>query len=218
MHKKGIYEKIFKRLIDFLASCLALIILSPLLLIIAILVRFKLGHPFIFKQKRPGLNEKVFTIYKFRTMTNKKDENGELLPDIQRLTKFGKFLRATSIDELPGLLNIIKGDLSLVGPRPLLIEYLNKYNSMQRRRHEVRPGLSGLAQVSGRNALSWDDKFRLDIEYIDNITFLLDIKILLMTIVKVFKREGINSLTSATMEKFDGDNWALSCSKNKTRS
>lgn len=206
MHKKGIYEKIFKRLIDFLASCLALIILSPLLLIIAILVRFKLGHPFIFKQKRPGLNEKVFTIYKFRTMTNKKDENGELLPDIQRLTKFGKFLRATSIDELPGLLNIIKGDLSLVGPRPLLIEYLNKYNSMQRRRHEVRPGLSGLAQVSGRNALSWDDKFRLDIEYIDNITFLLDIKILLMTIVKVFKREGINSLTSATMEKFDGDN------------
>lgn len=204
MHKKGMYEKYFKRLFDLSVSLIAFTLLFPLLLIAAVLVRLKLGSPVIFKQKRPGLNEQIFTLYKFRTMTDKKDEQGHLLPDSDRLTKFGKFLRSTSIDELPGLINIIKGDMSIVGPRPLLIEYLELYNSEQRKRHEVRPGLSGYAQINGRNALSWEDKFKLDVVYVNNVTFKHDVGIIIKTILKVIKREGISSINSATMEKFEG--------------
>jgi lipopolysaccharide/colanic/teichoic acid biosynthesis glycosyltransferase len=204
MHKKGIYEKYFKRLFDFSVSLIAFTLLFPLLFIVAILIRLKLGSPIIFKQDRPGLNEQIFTLYKFRTMTDKKDDQGVLLPDSERLTKFGKFLRSTSIDELPGLINIIKGDMSIVGPRPLLVEYLELYNSEQRKRHEVRPGLSGYAQINGRNALSWEDKFKLDVVYVNNVTFKHDIGIILKTILKVIKREGISSSNSVTMEKFKG--------------
>lgn len=187
-------------------SLCAIIVLSPVMLIIALLVRIKLGSPVIFKQKRPGLNEKIFTLYKFRTMTDKRDEKGELLPDAERLTKFGKMLRSTSLDELPELFNILKGDMSIVGPRPLLVQYLPLYNDIQRRRHEVRPGLSGLAQVSGRNAISWEDKFHLDVEYVDNVSCIGDWKIILETIKKVFVREGISSNTSETMEAFNVTN------------
>ncbi|AEE95270.1 sugar transferase [Mahella australiensis 50-1 BON] len=185
-------------------SLCAIIILSPLLLVIALLVRIYLGRPVIFKQKRPGLNERIFTLYKFRTMTDDKDENGHLLPDEVRLTKFGKFLRSTSIDELPELFNILKGDMSIVGPRPLLVQYLPLYDAHQRRRHEVRPGLTGLAQVSGRNAISWEDRFNLDVQYVDNVSFINDWKIIFLTVKKVFAREGISSGTSATMEPFEG--------------
>ncbi len=202
--KTGIYRKFFKRPLDVILSLLAIAVLSPVLLIIAILVKAKLGSPILFKQKRPGLNEKIFTMYKFRTMTDGRDENGELLPDNMRLTKFGKMLRSTSLDELPELFNILKGDMSIVGPRPLLIEYLPLYNEYQKRRHEVRPGLSGLAQVNGRNAISWEEKFSLDVEYVDNISFFLDCKIIFLTIKKVFAREGISSGTSETMEPFKG--------------
>jgi len=200
----GIYRRYFKRPMDIILSLIALIILSPVMLIVALLVRIKLGSPVIFKQQRPGLNEKIFTMYKFRTMTDKKDENGELLPDSVRLTKFGKFLRSTSLDELPELFNILKGDMSIIGPRPLLVEYLPLYNEHQQRRHEVRPGLSGLAQISGRNAISWEDKFNLDVEYVDNISFLGDWKIIFFTLKKVFIREGISSNTAVTMETFSG--------------
>lgn len=199
-----IYRRCFKRPMDLILSLIALIILSPVMLIVYILVRFKLGSPIIFKQERPGLNEKIFTMYKFRTMTDEKDENDDLLSDSIRLTKFGKFLRSTSIDELPELLNILKGEMSIIGPRPLLVEYLPLYNEHQKRRHEVRPGLSGLAQVRGRNAIAWNDKFDLDIEYIDNISFIGDIKIILLTLKKVFIREGISSNTAVTMEPFSG--------------
>jgi undecaprenyl phosphate N,N'-diacetylbacillosamine 1-phosphate transferase len=202
--KGGIYRRFFKRPMDFILSLLAIIVLSPVLMIIAILVRIKLGSPVLFIQKRPGLNEKIFTLYKFRTMTDERDENGELLPDSERLTKFGKFLRSTSLDELPELFNIIKGDMSIVGPRPLLIQYLPLYNQHQKRRHEVRPGLSGLAQISGRNAISWEDKFKLDVEYVDNISFFGDWKIIFLTLKKTFLREDINSETAATMEPFRG--------------
>ena len=180
------YAKYFKRILDFLLSLIAIIILSPVFLIIAILVRVKLGSPVIFKQKRPGKNEKIFTLYKFRTMTDKKDENGNLLPDEKRLTKFGKALRSTSLDELPELFNILKGDMSIIGPRPLLVEYLPLYNEEQRHRHDVRPGLTGLAQISGRNSISWEEKFDDDIRYIKNITFINDVKIFFETIIKVF--------------------------------
>ena len=172
---------------------------------VAILVRVKLGSPVIFNQPRPGKNEKIFNLYKFRTMTNRKDSNGQLLPDSVRLTKFGKFLRSTSLDELPSLLNILKGDLSIVGPRPLLVQYLPLYNKEQRRRHEVRPGLTGLAQVNGRNAISWELKFKYDIQYLNNITLFNDIKIIMLTIKKVFIREGISSESSVTSEIFTGD-------------
>lgn len=205
MHKKGFYEKYFKRPFDFIVSLIAFILLLPLLMIITFQIRIKLGSPIIFKQKRPGLNEEIFTLFKFRTMTDEKDEQGLLLPDSERLTKFGKFLRSTSIDELPGLINIIKGDMSIVGPRPLLIEYLDLYNTEQRKRHEVRPGLSGYAQINGRNALSWEDKFKLDVVYVNNVTFRHDIAIILKTIVKVIKRDGISSSNSVTMEKFKGN-------------
>jgi lipopolysaccharide/colanic/teichoic acid biosynthesis glycosyltransferase len=205
MHKKGLYEKYFKINFDFIFSLIAFMLLLPLLLVVAVLVRLKLGSPVIFNQKRPGLNEKIFTLYKFRTMTDKKDEKGILLPDSERITKFGKFLRSTSIDELPGLINIIKGDMSIVGPRPLLVEYLELYNKEQRKRHEVRPGLSGYAQVNGRNSLSWEDKFKLDVIYVNNVRFRHDIKIILKTILKVMKREGISSSTSVTIDKFRGN-------------
>lgn len=203
---RGIYRNYLKRPLDFILSLTGIIVLSPLLIIIAILVRIKLGSPVIFRQKRPGLNEKIFTLYKFRTMTDERDENAELLPDEQRLTGFGKFLRSTSLDELPELFNILKGDMSIVGPRPLLVEYLPLYNEQQKRRHEVRPGLTGWAQVNGRNAISWEEKFDLDVEYVDNINFLLDCKIVFSTVKKVLSREGINSETAVTMEPFQGTN------------
>ena len=197
------YAKYIKRVLDFILSLLAIIVLSPIMLVTYILVRIKLGSPAIFKQKRPGKDEKIFTLYKFRTMTDKKDENGNLLSDSERLTKFGKLLRSTSLDELPELVNIIKGDMAIVGPRPLLVEYLEFYNDEQKHRHDVRPGLTGLAQVSGRNTITWEDKFNKDIEYIRNLTFLNDVKIILKTVGKVFKREGISHQGEATMERFD---------------
>ena len=168
------YAKYIKRILDFVLSLVALIVLSPVLLIVAILVRVKLGSPVVFKQQRPGKNEKIFTLYKFRTMTDKKDENGNLLPDSERLTKFGKFLRSTSLDELPELVNILKGNMAIVGPRPLLVEYLPLYNEKQKHRHDVRPGLTGLAQVSGRNSITWEEKFNDDLEYIEKISILED--------------------------------------------
>ena len=198
------YAKYIKRFLDFTLSLIALVVLSPVFLIIAILVRIKLGSPIIFKQQRPGKDEKIFTLYKFRTMTDKKDENGNLLPDSERLTKFGKILRSTSLDELPELINIIKGDMSIIGPRPLLVEYLPLYNEKQKHRHDVRPGLTGLAQVNGRNSLSWEEKFEDDIKYIKNITFIADIEIFFKTIIKVFARDGISQENSVTMEKFKG--------------
>ncbi len=189
---------------DVILSLIALIVLSPVLLIVGVLVRLKLGSPVLFMQKRPGTNEKIFTMYKFKTMTDEKDEHGELLPDSLRLTKFGKLLRGTSLDELPELFNVLRGDMSLVGPRPLLVQYLPLYTHHQKRRHEVRPGLSGLAQISGRNSIGWEDKFNLDVQYVDNISFIGDWKIIFVTMKKVFVREGINSDTAATMEFFKG--------------
>lgn len=202
--KGGIYRRFIKRPMDFMLSLIAIIVLSPILLVVAILVRTKLGSPVLFKQKRPGLNEEIFLMYKFRTMTDERDDKGDLLPDSVRLKKFGRLLRSTSLDELPELFNILKGDMSIIGPRPLLVQYLPLYNNHQKRRHEVRPGLSGLAQVSGRNAISWEDKFNLDVEYVDNVSFIEDWKIIFLTIKKVFVREGINSETAATIEPFKG--------------
>ena len=198
------YAKCFKRVFDFVLSLGALIVLSPVLLILMVLGAIKMkGNPF-FTQPRPGKNEKIFKLIKFRTMTCETDENGNLLPDEVRLTKYGKILRSTSLDELPELLNILVGDMSIVGPRPLLVRYLPRYNEHQRRRHEVRPGLTGYAQVHGRNSLSWEDRFLMDVEYVDNITFRGDIKIICATVTKVLKRDGIHSETSATMEEFQG--------------
>jgi lipopolysaccharide/colanic/teichoic acid biosynthesis glycosyltransferase len=205
MHKKGIYEKFLKRLFDLSISVILFTLLLPLIFVVSLVVKIKLGSPIIFKQKRPGLNEKIFTLYKFRTMNDKKDRNGELLPDKERLTKFGKFLRSTSLDELPGLINILKGEMSLVGPRPLLIEYLPLYNIEQRKRHEIRPGLTGYAQVNGRNSLDWEEKFKLDILYVKNVTLWNDIKIIFKTIIKVIKRDDISPSNSVTMEKFRGN-------------
>lgn len=205
LNSKFIYRKYFKRPLDLILSLAAIIVLSPLFLLIAILVRLMLGSPVIFKQQRPGLKGKIFTIYKFRTMSDKKDAKGDFLPDELRLTRFGKFLRSTSLDELPELINVLKGDMSIIGPRPLLIQYLSLYDEHQSRRHEVRPGLSGWAQINGRNAIGWEEKFNLDVEYVDNISFMLDLKIILLTFKKVIIREGINSDTAATMEYFEGN-------------
>lgn len=201
----GLYERFFKRAVDVFCSLMALLVFWWLYVIVAILVRVKLGSPVLFAQDRPGKDEKIFKLYKFRTMTDARDENGNLLPDDVRLTKFGKLLRSTSLDELPEVFNILKGDMSIIGPRPLLVKYLPLYNEEQKRRHEVRPGLSGYAQVNGRNSVSWEDKFRMDVEYVDHVTFVGDVKIILGTVLKAFvKREGINSETAATMEEFKG--------------
>ena len=185
------YKHFFKRLLDILISGIGLICLSPVLIVLAVLVKVKLGSPIIFKQERPGLNEKIFTLKKFRTMTDERDEEGKLLPDAQRLTKFGKFLRSTSLDELPELWNIFCGDMSLIGPRPLLISYLPYYTQREQLRHTVRPGLTGLAQISGRNLLEWDKRLEKDAEYVENLSFGLDIKIFFLTIKKVFVREDV---------------------------
>lgn len=204
-HKKGFYEKYIKRPQDFCCALLACVVLSPVLLIIALLVRVKLGSPVLFAQERPGLNGDIFKLYKFRTMTSEKDKNGKLLPDERRLTSFGKKLRATSLDELPELACILTGKMSIVGPRPLLVRYLPLYNEHQARRHEVRPGFTGYAQVHGRNAISWEEKFDKDVYYVDHVSFIGDWKIIFQTVKTVLKREGINSETSATMEEFKGN-------------
>ena len=205
-HKiNGPYERFVKRGLDAFLATGALIVLSPVLIIIAILVRIKLGSPILFTQETPGRDGKIFKLYKYRTMTDARDENGELLPDEQRLPAFGRKLRGTSLDELPELINMIKGDMAVVGPRPLLVRYLPRYNKHQARRHEVRPGFTGLAQVHGRNAISWEEKFDWDVKYVDNITFKGDCKIILDTVRTVLKHEGISSDTSATMEEFMGN-------------
>lgn len=199
------YQNDIKRWLDFMFSLVGIIVLSPVFLMVAILIRIKLGAPILFKQQRPGKGEKIFTLYKFRTMTDKKDNQGNLLPDEERLTKFGKFLRSTSLDELPELFNILKGDMSLVGPRPLLPEYLPLYNEAQKHRHDVRPGLTGLAQINGRNEVTWEERFEEDLKYIEKITFWGDLKILFITLKKVFLREGISQNNHATMQKFEGN-------------
>lgn len=199
------YRNIIKRVLDFLLSFMAVVALSPVMLVIAVLVRVKLGSPVLFKQRRPGKNEKIFHMYKFRTMTDERDKEGNLLPDEKRLTDFGKMLRSTSLDELPELFNILKGDMSIVGPRPLLVQYLPRYNERQRHRHDVRPGFTGLAQVNGRNSISWEEKFEWDVKYTENVTFLQDCKIILKTVKVVLKRDGISSASSATMEEFMGN-------------
>lgn len=202
--KMGFYESVIKRLLDLVLSFLALCGLSPILLILTVLGAIKMkGNPF-FTQQRPGRNEKIFKLIKFRTMTCEKDAQGNLLPDEQRLNKYGRLLRSTSLDELPELINILKGDMSIVGPRPLLVRYLPRYNQEQKRRHEVRPGLTGWAQVNGRNAISWEDKFRMDVWYVDHVSFALDVKTVFRTVMNVLRREGISSDTSATMEEFMG--------------
>jgi lipopolysaccharide/colanic/teichoic acid biosynthesis glycosyltransferase len=195
-----------KRFFDFVIALIAIFILLPVILVVALLIRLKLGSPVLFSQQRPGLHGKIFKMYKFRTMLDAKDEQGNLLPDDQRMTKFGAFLRSTSLDELPGLWNVIKGDMSLVGPRPLLVQYLPLYNEEQARRHEVRPGITGWAQVNGRNAISWEDKFKLDVWYVDNQSFWLDLKILFLTVKKVLVKEGINAEGHVTIEPFKGNN------------
>ena len=202
MDQGGLYRRLFKRPMDFLLSLLAIIVLSPVLLIVAVWVRVKLGSPVIFKQKRPGLNEKIFTLYKFRTMTDERDKYGELLPDSVRLTKFGMFLRATSLDELPELFNILKGDMSIIGPRPLAVIYLPYYNEIEKHRHDVRPGLSGLAQIHGRNTVDWEKRFAFDVKYVDGITFWGDLRIICQTILIVFKREGVSVRGTGKVEDF----------------
>lgn len=202
----GIYEKYFKRPLDFICGMAAIIVFSPLYIIIAILVRIKLGTPVLFTQERPGKDEKIFKLYKFRTMTDATDEEGNLLSDEERLTSLGKFLRATSLDEIPEAFNIVKGEMSVIGPRPLLVKYLPLYNEEQKHRHDVKPGLSGLAQINGRNAATWQEKFAYDITYVQKITFVGDIKIIFKTVGKAFiKKEGISSKNSVTMEEFLGN-------------
>lgn len=204
-HKsRGIYEAYFKRVIDFVCGMLVLVILWPLYVVLAIMVRIKLGSPVLFTQDRPGKDEKIFKLYKFRTMTDERDEKGELLPDDKRLTSFGSWLRRTSMDEIPEAFNIIRGDMSLIGPRPLLVRYLDRYNEEQHHRHDVRPGLTGYAQAHGRNTVSWEDKFAMDVWYSRNITFIGDIKVIFDTVMTVIKKDGISSETSVTMEEFMG--------------
>ena len=203
--KKSFYRSFGKRLLDLVLTVPALIILSPLLIVLGFLVRLKLGSPVLFRQMRPGLNEIPFVMLKFRTMSDARDEHGELLPDAQRLTRFGVFLRKSSIDELPEIINVLKGDMSLVGPRPLLMQYLDRYTPEQARRHEVKPGITGWAQIHGRNALTWEEKFKLDVWYVDHWSLWLDIKILIVTVWKILRREGINQPGQATMEEFRGN-------------
>lgn len=198
------YQKYIKRLLDIIISFTALVVLSPVLLVTAVLVRVKLGSPVIFHQDRPGYREKVFKLCKFRSMTDERGADGELLPDEARLTKFGKTLRATSLDELPELWNILKGDMSLIGPRPLLVKYLPLYNEFQKHRHDVKPGLTGWAQVNGRNAITWEQRFEYDIYYVRHVSFMMDLKILFLTVAVVFRHSGISSATDATMEAFTG--------------
>ncbi|MCM1174287.1 MAG: sugar transferase [Blautia sp.] len=198
------YAKYLKRILDVFISLTAVIVLSPVLLVLSVLVKVKLGSPVLFRQERPGKDEKIFTLCKFRTMTDARDKNGDLLPDSERLTAFGKMLRSTSLDELPELFNILRGDMSLIGPRPLLVKYLPLYNDFQKHRHDVKPGLTGWAQVNGRNAISWEQRFELDVYYVNNLSFRLDLKILFLTAAVVFRRSGISSATDATMEAFTG--------------
>ena len=200
------YKKIFKPLFDKIFSLILIIMFFPIILVVSMLIYLKMGKPIFFRQKRPGFNEKIFEIYKFRTMTNDKDANGNLLPDEQRLQGLGKFIRSTSLDELPQLFNVLKGDMSFVGPRPLLVEYLPLYDEKQKKRHNVKPGITGWAQVNGRNAISWREKFEYDVWYVENLSFLLDMKIFYLTILKVLKRDGINQQGNVTMEKFNGRN------------
>lgn len=201
------YLRYLKRILDISFSLFGLIILSPVIIIIASIIRLRLGSPILFKQLRPGKDEKIFTLYKFRTMTQIKNKDGHLLPDSKRMTKLGIFLRKSSLDELPELWNILKGDMSFIGPRPLLVEYLPLYNDTQRQRHDVRPGLSGLAQIKGRNAISWSDKFFYDLQYIENLSFKLDLIIFFKTIFKVLKRENINARGNVSAEKFRGNDY-----------
>lgn len=200
-----IYENFFKRFLDISCSLGFILCFWWLYILIAILVKLKLGSPIIFEQKRPGLNGKIFTMYKFRSMTDAKDKNGNLLSDAERLPRFGQLLRATSLDEIPEFLNVLKGEMSLIGPRPLLVEYLGRYNDQQKRRHEVRPGITGWAQINGRNAISWEEKFKYDVEYVDKLSFLLDIKIIFLTIKKIIVKEGISQEGNVTMEEFKGE-------------
>ena len=204
-HPYGPYERYFKRPVDIFCALAAMIVFCWLYAIVALLVRIKLGSPVIFSQERPGKDEKIFKLYKFRTMTDARDENGELLPDDMRLTRFGRILRSTSLDELPEAVNILKGDMSVVGPRPLLVEYLPRYNVAQRRRHEVRPGLSGYAQIHGRNTVTWEEKFAMDVAYVEHITFIGDAKIVFQTVAKAVKREGISGEETETMKAFQGN-------------
>lgn len=199
------YRKFFKRLFDIICSLMFILWFWWLYIIVGILVKQKLGSPVIFKQQRPGLNGKIFTMYKFRSMTDAKDKNGNLLSDAERLPRFGKILRATSLDEIPEFINVLKGDMSLIGPRPLLVEYLERYSAEQRKRHDVRPGITGWAQVNGRNAISWEEKFKYDVEYVNKLSFLLDMKIIFLTIKKIVVKEGISQEGNATMEKFTGE-------------
>ena len=200
--EQKIYKKYLKRVVDLVTSLIFFICFFWLYILLALLVKLKLGSPVIFKQERPGLNEKIFTMYKFRTMTDEKDKNGNLLPDKDRLTKFGRFLRSTSLDEIPELWNVLKGEMSLVGPRPLLVSYLSKYNKYEKRRHEVRPGITGWAQINGRNNTTWADRFKNDIYYVKNLSFMLDIKIIIQTFLKVVRRKDINQSENVTMENF----------------
>ncbi len=200
------YKKVFKRFLDLVIAIIAFILFLPFFIIIYLLLSLKSRNGVFFNQERPGLNGKIFTVFKFKTMTDEKDKNGKLLPDEKRLTNVGKFIRATSLDEIPQLLNVIKGDMSLIGPRPLLVKYLPLYDDFQKRRHEVKPGITGWAQVNGRNAISWDKKFEYDVWYVENISFFLDVKILFLTVLKVIKRADISSKTDATMETFMGNN------------
>ena len=205
MRKETVYERYFKRSLDVFCSGLALVVLSPVMGVTALMVRSKLGSPVLFTQDRPGKDEKIFKLYKFRTMTDERDENGELLPDEVRLTKFGKLLRSTSLDELPSLINIFRGDMAVVGPRPLLVQYLPLYNERQHHRHDVRPGLTGYAQANGRNTVSWPEKFEMDVYYTEHISFWMDVKIILQTALEVLRRDGISAEGQATVAYFTGN-------------